>query len=509
MFSGVFCYCRKATALVFVFFFSSRRRHTRFDCDWSSDVCSSDLPWVKARDGRETGDIVYFTYANRGKKSITVNIAVPEGQALIRALAASFDVLIENYKYGDLARYGLGYDALRKTNPGLIDCSLPGFGQSGPWRERAGYDFMIQGMGGMMSVTGEPDGAPGGGAQRAGVPIADIITGMYSSIAICAALAHRAQSGFGQHLDLALLDSQIALLAYQNTNYFATGVPPQRIGNLHPNIVPYQPFRSSDGQVILACGNDNLYRKFCAAAGCPALAEDPRFASNGKRVENRAELTRLLEQVFIRRSTREWVELLEAAGALVVFRFRERPRIGEPAHELLVPARRKRRAVGDASRGRIGFFNHLVVGHDAVHQALLAGFARPPDAPLEENLERGCAADDVHHSLQLVVGLHQPEVLDRNAEARRLVADPQVALRRDQQSAADAGSLDECDDRVTAGGEGMHRRCNAPPVFLGLPRIAAPGGEGGNVGTGRESLFARAAHHDTAQRFIVFEFFCQ
>ena len=271
-------------------------------------------PWVKDRGGRETSDSAYFTSANRGKKSITVNIAVPEGQALIRALAASFDILIENYKYGDLARYGLGYDALRKTNPGLIYCSLTGFGQSGPWRERPGYDFMIQGMGGMMSVTGEPDGAPGGGAQRAGVPIADIITGMYASIAICAALAHRAQSGLGQHLDLALLDSQIALLAYQNTNYFATGVPPQRIGNLHPNIVPYQPFRSSDGQVILACGNDNLYRKFCAAAGCPALAEDPRFASNGKRVENRAELTRLLEQVFIRRSTREWVELLEAAG---------------------------------------------------------------------------------------------------------------------------------------------------------------------------------------------------
>jgi crotonobetainyl-CoA:carnitine CoA-transferase CaiB-like acyl-CoA transferase len=169
---------------------------------------------------------------------------------------------------------------------------------------------MIQGMGGMMSVTGEPDGAP----QRAGVPVADIITGMYASIAICAALAHRAETGTGQHLDLALLDSQIALLAYQNTNYFATGKPPGRIGNLHPNIVPYQPFRTSDGDVIIACGNDNLYRKFCAAAGCPELAEDPRFASNGKRVENRAELTRLLAEVFRKRSTRDWVELLEAAG---------------------------------------------------------------------------------------------------------------------------------------------------------------------------------------------------
>jgi crotonobetainyl-CoA:carnitine CoA-transferase CaiB-like acyl-CoA transferase len=173
---------------------------------------------------------------------------------------------------------------------------------------------MIQGMGGMMSVTGEPDDAPGGGPQRAGVPIADIITGMYASIAICAALAHRERSGRGQHLDLALLDSQIALLAYQNTNYFATGVPPKRIGNLHPNIVPYQPFRAADGDVILACGNDNLYRKFCEAAGCPELASDTRFATNGKRVENRAELTRLLAAVFRQRSKGEWLELLEAAG---------------------------------------------------------------------------------------------------------------------------------------------------------------------------------------------------
>jgi len=271
-------------------------------------------PWVKDRAGKDTRDSAYFTSANRGKKSVTVNIAVAEGQALVRELARGCDVLIENYKYGDLARYGLGYGDLRELNPGLIYCSVTGFGQTGPFRQRPGYDFMIQGMGGMMSVTGEPDGAPGGGPQRAGVPIADIITGMYASIAICAALAHRAQSGAGQHLDLALLDSQIALLAYQNTNYFATGAPPERIGNLHPNIVPYQPFRAADGELILACGNDNLYSKFCEAAGCPELARDPRFATNGKRVENRAELTRLLSEVFKKRSKREWLELLEAAG---------------------------------------------------------------------------------------------------------------------------------------------------------------------------------------------------
>jgi glutaryl-CoA transferase len=271
-------------------------------------------PWVKDREGRDTKDSAYFTSANRGKKSITLNISKPEGQKLVRELARVSDVLIENYKFGDLARYGLSYDDLKPINPRLIYCSVTGFGQTGPYREHPGYDFMIQGMGGMMSVTGEPDGAPGGGPQRAGVPVADIITGMYATIAVCAALAHRAESGIGQHLDLALLDSQIALLAYQNTNYFATGVPPARIGNLHPNIVPYQPFKTADGDVILACGNDNLFRKFCEAAGCTELADDPRFAGNGKRVENRAELTRLLQAVFSRRNTKEWVELLEAAG---------------------------------------------------------------------------------------------------------------------------------------------------------------------------------------------------
>jgi crotonobetainyl-CoA:carnitine CoA-transferase CaiB-like acyl-CoA transferase len=271
-------------------------------------------PWIRDAQGRETRDSAYYSSANRGKKSLTLNIAVAEGQAIARELAKSCDVLIENYKYGDLARYRLGYEDLRALNPRLVYCSVTGFGQTGPYRERPGYDFMIQGMGGMMSVTGEPDDAPGGGPQRAGVPIADIITGMYASIAICAALASRERSGKGQHLDLALLDSQIALLAYQNTNYFATGVPPKRIGNLHPNIVPYQPFRAADGDVILACGNDNLYRKFCEAAGCAELASDPRFVSNAKRVENRKELTRLLADVFRKRPKREWLELLEAAG---------------------------------------------------------------------------------------------------------------------------------------------------------------------------------------------------
>ena len=269
------------------------------------DTRSWGPPYLKDADGVDTSEAAYYLGANRNKRSIAIDIASAEGQVLIKRLAAQCDVLVENFKVGDLARYGLDSETLRALNPGLIVCSITGFGQTGPYRERPGYDFMIQGMGGMMSVTGEPDGAPGGGPQRAGVPIADIITGMYASIAICAALASRAETGRGQHLDLALLDSQIALLAYQNTNYFSTGNPPKRIGNLHPNIVPYQPFRSSDGEVIVACGNDNLFRKFCEAAGRPELVADPRFATNGKRVENRAEMTRVIQEFFGKKTTAE------------------------------------------------------------------------------------------------------------------------------------------------------------------------------------------------------------
>lgn len=271
-------------------------------------------PWLKTAAGEETRESAYFASANRGKKSITVNLSKPEGQRLVRDLSAQCDVLLENYKFGDLARYGLGYDDLRKINPRLIYCSVTGFGQSGPYRERPGYDFMIQGMGGLMSITGEKDDQPGGGPQRVGVPIVDIMTGMYASIAVCAAIAHRAESGVGQHLDLALLDTQVAFLANQGMNYLATGEAPGRLGNAHPNIVPYQTFKTSDGDIILACGNDNLFGKFCDVAGCRELVADPRFATNGKRVENRAELTRLLEGIFKGRTTREWVEMLETAG---------------------------------------------------------------------------------------------------------------------------------------------------------------------------------------------------
>ena len=271
-------------------------------------------PWLKDLSGKDTKESAYFASANRGKKSVTVNLSRPEGQRIVRELARQADVLIENYKVGDLARYGLGCDDLRKVNARLVYASVTGFGQTGPYREHPGYDFMIQGMGGVMSITGERDDLPGGGPQRVGIPIADIMTGMYATIAICAALAHRERSGTGQHLDLALLDTQVGILANQGMNYLATGVPPGRIGNAHPNIVPYQPFKARDGDVILACGNDNLFNKFCEVAGCQHLARDARFATNSKRVENREAITSLLAEIFARRTTQEWCDALEAAG---------------------------------------------------------------------------------------------------------------------------------------------------------------------------------------------------
>ena len=271
-------------------------------------------PFLKDPQGRETRESAYFCAANRGKKSITINLTKPEGQRIVRELARKSDVLLENYKVGDLARYGLGYEDLALLNPGIIYCSVTGFGQTGPYRDRPGYDFMAQGMGGLMSITGERDDLPGGGPQRVGVPIIDLTTGMYASVAVCAALAHRAVTGKGQWIDVALLDSCAAFLANQAMNYFATGESPGRLGNAHPNIVPYQTFKTRDGSIILACGNDNLFNKFCEVAGCKHLARDPRFSANAERVKNRSEITLLLDEVFARRTTHEWVELLDAAG---------------------------------------------------------------------------------------------------------------------------------------------------------------------------------------------------
>jgi crotonobetainyl-CoA:carnitine CoA-transferase CaiB-like acyl-CoA transferase len=271
-------------------------------------------PWLKDAQGRDTTESGYFLSANRGKKSITVDISQPAGAQIVRELAADADVLIENYKVDDLKRYGLGYDELAKINPRLIYCSVTGFGQTGPYRSRAGYDFMVQGMGGLMSITGERDDRPGGGPQRVGIPLIDIITGMYASIAICAAIAHRAGSGKGQYIDMALLDCSVAFLANQGANYLVTGEAPQRLGNTHPNIVPYESFPTADGDLILAAGNDNLFRKFCAAAGRPELADDARFATNSARVENRAALGQLIAAAMKQRTTAQWIAELDAAG---------------------------------------------------------------------------------------------------------------------------------------------------------------------------------------------------
>jgi formyl-CoA transferase len=271
-------------------------------------------PFLKDREGKETRESAYFLSANRGKKSITFDISKPEGQEIARELSDVSDVLLENYKVGDLKRYGLGYEDVSARNPKLIYCSITGFGQTGPYRDRAGYDFMIQGMGGLMSVTGERDDVPGGGPQKVGVAIADLMTGMYSSVAILAALHERASSGLGQYIDMALLDTQVAWLANQNSNYLIGGEAPKRMGNAHPNIVPYQTFPTLDGDLILAIGNDSQFIKFCAAAGIPDVAADPRFVDNVLRVAHRDACISALAPAIRAKTTAEWISILEPLG---------------------------------------------------------------------------------------------------------------------------------------------------------------------------------------------------
>ncbi|MBB6092597.1 crotonobetainyl-CoA:carnitine CoA-transferase CaiB-like acyl-CoA transferase [Povalibacter uvarum] len=273
-------------------------------------------PYLKDSAGADTHEAAYFLAANRGKKSVALDISRPEGQALLRQLAAQSDVLLENYKAGDLARYGLSYEDLKAINPGLIYCSITGFGQTGPMRQVAGYDFIIQGIGGLMSITGERDDLPGGGPQKVGVAVADITTGLYSTIAVLAALAHREQTGEGQYIDMALLDVQVSTIANMNMNYLIAGKVPRRQGNAHANIVPYQVFKAADGELVLAVGNDSQFAKFCEVAGC-AFAQDDRFRKNADRVRNREVLVPLLEKVLLQRTVNEWVSLLEPLGVPV------------------------------------------------------------------------------------------------------------------------------------------------------------------------------------------------
>lgn len=271
-------------------------------------------PYAANRDGSHSGESAYFLSTNRGKRSVTIDFIHPEGQKLVQALAAKSDVVIENFKVGGLAKYGLDYPSLQPLNPGLIYCSITGFGQTGPYRHKPGYDFMIQGIGGLMSITGEPDQRPGGGPMKVGVAVADIFTGLYAAIAILGALAHRDRTGAGQYIDLALLDTQVAVLANQAMNYLVTGVAPQRLGNAHPNIVPYQVFAASDGHIIVAVGNENQFARMCEVIGRPELASDARFASNASRVHNREELVAILQGIFVTRTMRDWLQALERAG---------------------------------------------------------------------------------------------------------------------------------------------------------------------------------------------------
>jgi crotonobetainyl-CoA:carnitine CoA-transferase CaiB-like acyl-CoA transferase len=265
-------------------------------------------PFLKDAGARDTTESAYYLSANRNKRSVAIDLSRPDGQALIRALLARSDVLVENYRLGTLTRWGLGYDQLRAEFPRLVYCSITGFGQTGPYAERAGYDYVVQGMGGIMSLTGPPEGDP----TKVGVAIADLMAGMYAAIAVLAALRHRDATGRGQLADIGLLDCQIAWLASQGQSYLTSGAPPPRVGNAHPNIVPYDTYATRDGHVIVAVGNDRQFRALCADAGLGAISEDPRFATNEARVLHRDELTAILRRTFASRTTREWLERLEA-----------------------------------------------------------------------------------------------------------------------------------------------------------------------------------------------------
>ncbi|MGL5632109.1 MAG: CaiB/BaiF CoA transferase family protein [Azovibrio sp.] len=271
-------------------------------------------PYLKDQDGKDTTEAAYFLAVNRGKQSVTINVSKPEGQEIIRRLAKESDVFIENYKVGDMARYGLSYEDLKKINPRLVYCSITGFGQDGPMAHLPGYDFIIQGIGGLMSITGERDDLPGGGPQKVGVAVADVMTGLYATIAILGALRHRDETGVGQHIDMALLDVQVATIANMNMNYLTSGVVPKRQGNAHANIVPYQVFKASDGELVIAVGNDSQFAKLCDIIGCPELAADERYATNANRIRNREVLIPMLQAILLKKTVAEWITAIEPEG---------------------------------------------------------------------------------------------------------------------------------------------------------------------------------------------------
>jgi formyl-CoA transferase len=271
-------------------------------------------PFLKDAQGNDTSEAAYYLACNRGKLSVAVDFTKPEGQRLVRDLALQADVLVENFKVGGLAKYGLDYASVAALSPRMVYASITGFGQDGPYADRAGYDFIIQGMSGFMSVTGERDELPGGGPQKAGVAITDLMTGMYAAVAILAALQHRDRTGEGQHIDLALLDSAVAMMAVMGMNHLVAGTPPGRAGNAHQNIVPYQVFACADGHLILAVGNDSQFAKFCTVAGHPEWARDERYARNVDRVRNREALVPMVAGAIATRPQRAWLAALEEVG---------------------------------------------------------------------------------------------------------------------------------------------------------------------------------------------------
>ncbi|MBC7803260.1 MAG: CoA transferase [Candidatus Parcubacteria bacterium] len=278
------------------------------------DTRSWGPPWMKDGEGKDTDQSAYFLSVNRNKKSVTLDISKPEGQKIARELALKSQVLIENYKVGTLKRYGLDYETLKKENPGLIFCSVTGFGQDGPCAPLPGYDFIFQGMGGLMSITGERDGQPGAGPQKVGIAITDVLTGMYASVAILAAITHRERTGLGQYIDSALLDTMVAFNANQVVSYLCSGKVPVRWGNAHPQVVPYEVFPTSDGHIILAVGNDGQFERFCEVAGVPAMAQEERFKGMSQRIIHRSDLIPLIAGLMRTRSKQEWITALEAAA---------------------------------------------------------------------------------------------------------------------------------------------------------------------------------------------------
>ena len=271
-------------------------------------------PYLKDSAGKDTEDSAYFMSINRGKRSITIDISKPRGQELVKALAAQSDVLVENYKVGDLKRYGLDYAAIRAVNPRIVYCSITGFGQTGPYRNRPGYDYIFQAMSGLMSLTGGPDELPGGGPAKVGLAICDVITGIYSSFAVMTALAERDKSGAGQHIDMSLLDTTIATISHINMNYLIGGIIPKRMGTGHPSIVPYQMFQAKDGPMVVAVGNDGQFAKLCGLLGFPELPQDPRFLTNPLRVQHRDALIPQLEAAFAAKTAYEWITSLTQLG---------------------------------------------------------------------------------------------------------------------------------------------------------------------------------------------------